>query len=194
VRRFCAVAAPAFLLGYGVLRWVDGLDGHRKGGPAWDVGHVAFLIAIVLFAVLAVSLQRSVRDHAPDRRWLAAAALVATLVGAACFLWVILGDLVPDLQRAAPLPAPLDPAGPALFMLGLLALLVLLVLARLLPVWSPVSVLLGFAALTVALDLLPVGAVLIGAGLLPLALGRNEHGGEPPNAPAATRDGRRRHY
>ncbi len=169
--KFCAVAAPAFLLGYGILRWVDGLDGHRKGGPAWDVGHVAFLIAIVLFAVLAVCLHRNVRNHAPGRRWMADVALVATLFGAACFLWVIFGDLFPGFQRAAPLPALLDPAGPALFQLGLLALLILLVIARLLPVWSPGPVLLGFATMAVVLDLLPIGSILIGVGLLSLALG-----------------------
>ena len=40
--------------------------------------------------------------------------------------------------------------------------------ARLLPVWAPVLVLAGFLAIAVHLDLLPVGATLVLAGLLPL--------------------------
>jgi hypothetical protein len=167
--RFCAVAAPVLMLVYGILRWIDGLDGRRKGGPAWDLGHVAFFVAIVLFGVLAVQLGRIIRRESSGRRRAAAgAAMVAALFGVACFLWVILGDLFAGFRAAAPLPAPLEFAGPALFQIGLLTLLVLLVLARRLSVWSPVLVLLGFAAIAASLDLLPVASVLVGVGLAPL--------------------------
>ncbi|MEE3919823.1 hypothetical protein V2I01_20680 [Micromonospora sp. BRA006-A] len=39
---------------------------------------------------------------------------------------------------------------------------------RLLPVWAPALVLAGFLAIAVNLNLLPVGAALVLAGLLPL--------------------------
>ncbi|MGA5302583.1 hypothetical protein ACPCHT_21830 [Nucisporomicrobium flavum] len=167
--RFCAVTAPALMVAYGILRWIDGLDGHRKGGPAWNVGHVAFFLAIVLFAVLAGSLRRSVVADAPGRRVLAGVATGAVMVGAACFLWVIAGDLSAAFRDAAPLPGVLEAAGPALFQVGLLSLLVLLVVARRLPVWSPVLVLAGFAGIAVSLDLLPVASLVVAAGLAPLA-------------------------
>lgn len=40
---------------------------------------------------------------------------------------------------------------------------------RLLPAWSPLLVLVGFALFAVDLDLLPVGALLLMAGLAPVA-------------------------
>jgi cytochrome bd-type quinol oxidase subunit 2 len=170
--RFCAVTAPALLLAYGILRWIDGLDGHHKGEPFWSAGHVAFFIAIVLFGMLAVALDRTIRSESPARRHLADAATAAAVFGAACFLWVILGDLSADFRDAAPLPDPLQTAGPALFQIGLLTLLILLVVnrPRRLPVWSPVLVLLGFAMIAINLDLLPVAAVVVGLGLYPLAI------------------------
>jgi hypothetical protein len=158
------------MVAYGILRWIDGLDGHRKGGPAWNVGHVAFFAAIVLFAVLAVGLRRSVVADAPGRGMLAGVAAGAVLVGAACFLWVIAGDLSGAFRDAAPLPGVLAAAGPALFQAGLLTLLVLLVVARRLPVWSPVLVLVGFVGIAASLDLLPVASLAVAAGLAPLVV------------------------
>jgi hypothetical protein len=154
--RFCAAAAPAFLLLYGVLRFVDGLDGDRGDGLAWDAGHVSFFIGIVLFAVLAVSL----RLPGP----LATAATAAAIFGAGCFLWVIAGDLSGSFHDTAPLPGLLRIIGPLLFQLGLLTLLVL----KRVPVWSPALVLAGFVAIAVNLDLLPLAAILVGLGLVPL--------------------------
>ena len=164
--RIAAAAGPALMLLYGVLRWLDGADGTRKNGWEWDVGHVAFFAAIVLFGVLAVELARSLRGRVA---WAAAA---ATLAGAACFLWVITGDLSESFQNAAPLPGPLEIAGPLLFQAGLLTLLGLSVARRGLPAWSPVLVLLGFVCIPVSLDLLPLAAVLVGAGLYPFAQAR----------------------
>ncbi|MCA2216237.1 hypothetical protein [Jidongwangia harbinensis] len=155
--RFCAVTAPALMLLYGVLRFFDGLDDVR-GGWLWDVGHVAFFVAMILFAVLALRLRT------PSA--LSNAATAAVLIGAACFLWVIAGDLSEGFQSAAPLPGPLQLIGPLLFQFGLLTLLVL----RRLPWWSPALVLGGFVALAVNLDLLPLASLLVWAGLAPLAV------------------------
>jgi cytochrome bd-type quinol oxidase subunit 2 len=160
------------MLAYGILRWIDGLDGHHHGEPFWSAGHIAFFIAIVLFGALAVALDRTIRTESPGRRTVADIATAATLFGAACFLWVILGDLSGGFHDAAPLPGPLQAAGPALFQIGLLTLLVLLVVnrPRRLPVWSPVLVLVGFAAIAVSLDLLPIASIVVGMGLYPLAV------------------------
>lgn len=157
--RFPAYAAPALMLAYGVLRWIDGLDGTRHNGWAWDAGHVAFFIAIVLFAILADGLRR----NRPGV--LATVATVATAAGALSFLWVITGDLYDPFPQ---LPSVLQIAGPAVFELGLLTLLVQHVAARRLPVWTPVLVLLGFVAIPINLDLLPLASILVGVGLVPL--------------------------
>ncbi|MGC5020302.1 hypothetical protein [Micromonospora sp. DT47] len=165
--RLTAVAAPLLLLLYGLCRLVDGLDGDRHNGLAWDVGHVLFLLGIVGFAALAVGLRRVLRPAG----WRVAVdvATAAALLGAAAFGWVILGDLFTRLADTA--PDPVLTVGPALFQLGLLTLLVraATIRPRLLPVWGPVLVFVGFVALAVDLDLLPVGAALVFAGLLPLA-------------------------
>lgn len=166
--RFCALTAPALMLLYGLCRFADGRDGARGNGIAWDVGHVAFFAAIVLFAVLFARLGREL----PRPRPLIAAATVAVLAGAGCFLWVIAGDLSDGFRSAAPLPEALETAGPLLFQLGALTVLIRHVVARRLPVWSPVLVLLGFGSVAVSLDLLPLSALLVGAGLAPLAVTR----------------------
>lgn len=157
--RLLAIVAPALMLVYGVCRWADGLDGDRGNGWAWDVGHVAFFIAVALFAVLADRLRRELPGM------VTAIAEVVTLFGAACMLWVITDDL---FEAWPDLPAILNVTGSTLFSLGLLALLVRHTVAGRLPVWSPALVLLGFASIPVSLDLLPLSAILVGAGLLPL--------------------------
>lgn len=164
-----ALTASSLLFGYGILRLLDGLDGHHdKSGWLWRAGHTLFLLGIVLFAVLIVGLRRLLLATSPRQRVLTDMATVAGLVGAAAFCWVILGDLFPRFAEAVSTPDPVLVAGPALFELGLLTLLVRAAVARLLPVWSPVLVLVGFVAIAVELDLLPVGAALVFAGLLPV--------------------------
>ena len=159
--RFAAVAAPALMLIYGHFRWADGFDGDRGNGWAWDVGHVAFLLAMLLFGALMPGLAR----WAPGL--LTTTAVVVALAGVACFVWVIVRDLFPAFPAA---PDAVFIGGPLLFQLGALTILVRLVVARLLPWWSPVLVLAGFGAIGLNLDLLILGAALIGGGLAPIAL------------------------
>jgi hypothetical protein len=159
VMRFSALAAPAFLFVYGVLRLIDGLDGDHGPGLAWNLGHTAFLIAFLLFGVLAVFL----RNKVPTA--LAWVATVAALLGVAAFVWVILGDLFESVPE---LPDPLFALGPIVFELGVLTLLVLHAVRRLVPGWSPVVVFLGFIPIAVNLDLLPLGALVILGGLWPV--------------------------
>ncbi|RKR92167.1 hypothetical protein BDK92_6601 [Micromonospora pisi] len=168
--RIPAVLASALLFLYGVLRLVDGLDGDHGPGPAWNLGHAFFLVAFVALGILTIGLRQVAPAVTVRTRLLANLATVAGLFGVACFLWVILGDLFAGLRDAAPLPDPLEMIGPILFQLGILTLLTMLVTTRprRLPAWSPVLVFTGFLSIGVNLDLLPVGALLILAGLAPL--------------------------
>jgi hypothetical protein len=161
--KFLAYAAPALMLAYGVCRWADGLDGDKHNGIAWTIGHAAFWVAIVLFALLADRLRRSLPSL------LTAAATVVTAAGSVLFLWVITHDLVSAFPNA---PDVVQTIGPALFDLGLLTLLVRHAIAGKLPIWSPILVLIGFAAIPISLDLLPIASIVVGAGLTPLWLGR----------------------
>jgi hypothetical protein len=165
--RTTALAAPILLLSYGILRLVDGLDGDHGPGLAWDLGHTAFLVAFLLFGVLSVQLRRLIPAHGA----VASAACVAALLGVAAFVWVILGDLFPRLDDAVELPDLVFAAGPLLFQLGVMTLLVLLAALppRRVPAWSPVLVFLGFVPIAINLDLLPLGALLILTGLVPLS-------------------------
>jgi hypothetical protein len=160
--RFCALVAPACILVYGIMRWIDGFDGHRGSGPFWNVGHAFFFIAFVLLAALMIGI----RPLVPRGQVAAGAATVAAVAGAACFLWVTLGDLFSSVPS---LPDWLQLVGPLLFQVGALTLLIQLVIARRMTAWSPVLVFLGFVAIAVNLDLLPLGAALVGVGLAPLA-------------------------
>jgi hypothetical protein len=150
---------------YGVFRWIGGLDGHHKGGWPWTLGHEAFFLAMVLFAALAVGLSRSLGGR---YRVLAAGGAAAAVAGAGCFLWVIAGDLSSGFRGRWPLPDPLEAAGPVLFVLGMVTLLVLRAATRRLPFWSPVLFLAGFVAVSVSLDLLPLGALVVLGALIPL--------------------------
>ncbi|MFD9857059.1 hypothetical protein ACFWXZ_32970 [[Kitasatospora] papulosa] len=166
-----ALIAPLLLVLYGLLRLVDGLDGDHGPGLAWNLGHTLFLFGFLLFGVVTFALRGLVLGTGPGRRLVANAATVVSLLGIACFLWVILGDLFSDLAASAPLPEPLEMIGPLAFQGGWLTLLVMAVTAtpRLLPAWSPLLVLAGFLLFAVNLDLLPVGGLLLMAGLAPVA-------------------------
>ncbi|HEY1487547.1 MAG TPA: hypothetical protein VGF84_15685 [Micromonosporaceae bacterium] len=179
------VVAPALIIAYGVARLIDGLDGTHGPGPAWTIGHLFFLAGLLLFGVAMIGL----RNRVERGRIVATVAATAGLVGLVAFVRTTLIDLIVGFQgvdragmnRIYPrydgwpggLPTGLTDAlgnvGPALFLLGLLTLTILLVAAR--PAmwswWSPVLVAIGFAAISVNLDLLPVGGAALLLALLP---------------------------
>src|SRR5690349_1972951 len=103
--RLTAFFAPLCMMAYGIARWIDGWDGDRGNGPAWDIGHTLFFIGMALFAVLAIQI----RTMMPTRhRVVATAAAAAAVFGAGCFLWVIVGDLFRAFHDNFPLPDALE--------------------------------------------------------------------------------------
>jgi hypothetical protein len=166
--RITAVGGPLFLFIYGVLHLIYDRGGNYGRDVVWNVGHVFFLLAILFFGGMAVGLGSQVSSWSGRYRFVANVALGATLAGVSAFVWVILGDLFPWFDEAVVVPAAALAVGPLLFQLGLLTLLVQLAVARHIRAWSPALVVLGFISIAVHLDLLPVAAVLLLAGLSPL--------------------------
>ncbi|NRQ37276.1 hypothetical protein HII36_36375 [Nonomuraea sp. NN258] len=177
--RSAYVAAPLLVLAYGVLRLLDGLDGSRGPGFAWTAGHLAFMGALVLFAM-------TFRDMwtRGGRTRVATAELVVGLVGVACLLVqfsidIVVGFLAADHDAMGPLfdqvqavpgvSLAVYDAGPFLFYIAQFALVVHLAVHRAVPAWTPVLVLLGTAVPMAGLDFIPVAAVLMLVGFLPLA-------------------------
>lgn len=173
--RLFAVLVPLFMLLYGVFRLIDGRDGDHGPGLAWNIGHSFFFAAFLLLGALVVELRSLVHVDTARRAAAAGAAMVAGVFGAGCFLWVITGDLFPRFDDAAPLPEPLELVGPPAFQIGILTLLVMLVASRprQLPAWSPVLVFAAFLLIAVNLDLIPVAALALMAGLAPLVRTRS---------------------
>jgi hypothetical protein len=173
------LAAPALLLGYGVARLIDGLDGTHGPGPAWTVGHLLFLASLVMFGFVLYDLARTVGASGRRARQFGLGTLVAAGLGLTAFTGTVLVDLWVGLHasdRAGmnalydryDTPALIPALGP-LFQLGLLVLLVQSVVVRRVPWWSPVAALLACVAITVDLDLLPLGALLFSIALAPFA-------------------------
>ncbi|MEU4427252.1 hypothetical protein AB0F81_42065 [Actinoplanes sp. NPDC024001] len=179
--RQAALDAPLLMLAYGVLRLLDGLDGGPGPGLAWNLGHLAFFAAMLLFGALAAGLVPLAPTGA---RRVATVAAAVTVLGVVCFLWVITGDLSPAFRDSTPLPTPLRAAGPMAFTLGMLTLLGLMVAARRVPVWSPLLFGAAVVAVTVNLNLLPLAALLLVTALAPLS--RQPARPEPARTPRAT--------
>jgi hypothetical protein len=190
--RISFVAAPTFLFLYGIAHFFDSLDGSYGPGAAWTVGHILFLFGLIMFGFVIVGLYLRIQDETMWRAVIARCAMIIGLVGLIAFIRSPIIDIVAGLRASdnsamgaiqAQLnfypSTPLSPYynfGPLLFQLGLLALMVQLAILkpRHLPWWSPVLLLLGFLTLGFDLNLLLVGATLIGFALLPLGpWGRN---------------------
>ncbi|MEE6263995.1 hypothetical protein [Plantactinospora sonchi] len=190
--KYCYLAAPVLLLGYGLARMIDGIDGSRGPGPAWTIGHLLYLISLGLFGVVLVGL----RNALPRYRAAGTVAVVAGAVGLVAFVRVVVVDIVVGLQAVdragmnelfrqyerspgflpSGLVGALDTIGPVLFpgSMILLTVLAATVAPRRLRWWSPVLTVVGFALIVVDLDLLPLGAVALVCALLPMTVASAE--------------------
>ncbi|MEU4470545.1 hypothetical protein [Micromonospora sp. NPDC023888] len=173
------IAAPVLVMSYGIIRLVDGLDGERGPGPAWTIGHVAFIGALVAFVSVFWQMRRMTGG-----RVLATVFATAGTVGALALITQFSIDLVAGLlstdnygmsmiiHQVRTLPGISQLAydfGPYAFYLGQLALVVLLAVRRRVKVWTPVLVLADLATPFIDKDLIPLGSVLLLVSFLPLA-------------------------
>jgi hypothetical protein len=180
MNRLCFLVAPALLLGYGVARLIDGLDGAHGPGTAWTIGHLLFLAGLLAFGAVLSGLYRLAAERGGGARRFALGTVIVSYLGIAAFVWSVLVDLWVGWHAADRAgmnalydqydPPALIPALGPLFQLGLLTLLVQLALARRAPWWSPLAVLLACVGITVNLDLLPLGAVLFSLAFVPFAV------------------------
>ena len=182
-RQISFIAAPVFLFSYGVCRLLDGWQGFYGPGIYWTIGHVFFIFAFIAFALAAWELKNHASDAGVGR--FAVVPALLTILGTVVFVRVggidlATGILAPNHAAMASISArlngwpdtrllPLWRLGPILFQAGIMSLLILLAGVRRLPWWSPITVLLGFLAIAYNLNLLGVGAILVGMGFLPLA-------------------------
>jgi hypothetical protein len=177
---FSYVAAPLLALAYGVLRIVDGLDGVMGPGVAWTAGHLAFLGALALFAVMFRDmlglLGRTRAALVTFAAGLAGIGFAIVQFGVDVAVGLVAGDheamgLLFDRFQAVPgVPLLVYEAGPVLFYLAQVAFAVQLAAARHVRPRMPVLVLVQVLLPLVSLDLIPVGAVLALVAYLPLAL------------------------
>lgn len=188
------MVAPVLVLGYGSVRLLGGPD--HPPGPVWTVSHLMFLGAFVAFGLALPGVCALVGRGLGAR-------LAANVVGALAGLGVLagIGQTVIDLGagwRATDRPGmnvfydkvygneflavAFQEFGPILFFVGLPVLVILLgvLRPRRLRAYAPVVVTVGMILPSVDLDLLPVAALLMGAGLVPF--GRRLLAGPTPDA------------
>jgi hypothetical protein len=178
------MAAPLCLLGYGVVRLVGISAGNYGPGAAWLVGHALGLLAFLLFGPVVLAIGRDLvrlRATWAQATW---GLVTVALVGLAALLVQFGVDFVAGLSREhtglvavehsfGSLPGTqlaCYQVGPQLFYFGFAALLILLAVARRLAWWAPVVAIAGLALPAITLNLLPIGALAVFAGLLPLAI------------------------
>ncbi|WP_306748441.1 hypothetical protein [Saccharothrix yanglingensis] len=170
MRNKAFLVAPVLVLVYGIFRVFDGFDGERGPGIAWTAGHLAFMGALVAFAVVF----RRLRAMAGTT--LATVTAVVATAGAAALFGQFAVDVVVGLLnddhagmaamsrqvKAVPGVGPLFyDLGPYLFYVGQLVLVVQVALAGRAKAWTPFLVLADLAMPFVDKDLIPVGALLL---------------------------------
>ncbi|MFD6897135.1 hypothetical protein ACFWB0_21650 [Rhodococcus sp. NPDC060086] len=172
------IVAPLLTVVYGVVRLLDSIDGERGPGIAWTVGHLAFLGALGLFAVVVWEMRRRA-----GRGQFATGTAVVALVGIGCAVVqfgidLVVGMLATDHAAMSPMFESVQSLpgvelavyaiGPVLFYLGLIVAACHLVVVGELRAWSAAFVTLGVVVAAISLDLLPVAGLLMTAGLFPL--------------------------
>jgi hypothetical protein len=177
--RTAYITAPLLVMAYGVIRIIDGLDGSRGPGPAWTIGHIAFLAALALFVVIFRDMWLIL-----GRTRLATAHLVVGIVGIACagtqfvidiaigFMAVdhdAMGPLFEQVQAVPGAQLVIYDAGPFLFYVAQLALVVHVAARKQVKYWTPALVAVDLALPLINKDLMSVGALFLLVSLWPLA-------------------------
>ncbi|GAB2580411.1 hypothetical protein GCM10027168_11580 [Streptomyces capparidis] len=170
-------AAPLLIVTYGGIRALDNVDGQRGPGPAWTTGHLAFLIALLLFVPVLWEIRRLAGPGA-----FAASTVTVAYAGVVCSLIQVSVDLFigmsaadhddmrrkfTDIHDLPGMDIAVYEVGPALFFLGLLVLVCRLAVARAVPAWRAGAVVLAVLIAPLSLDLLPAVGALLLVGLAP---------------------------
>lgn len=177
--RFPLVAAPLCLFGYGVVRLIGMSAGNYGPGAAWLIGHALGVLGFLLFVPVVLAFGRDLGRLRGS--WAVVAIALAGLAALVVqfgvdFVAGLSGDhagLVAVERSFGSLPGAqlaCYQVGPALFYLAFAALLILLAVTRKLAWWAPIVAIVGLALPTVTLNLLPIGALGLFAGLLPMAI------------------------
>ncbi|OPG14801.1 hypothetical protein [Microbispora sp. GKU 823] len=172
------VAAPLLVGAYGVARIIDGLDGSRGPGPAWTVGHLFFLAALVLFVQIFGRLRTMAGGGVTATAGYAAGLAGALALAAQFTIDIVVGFLSADHDAMGPrfdavkaIPG-VEPivytVVPFLFYVGMVALVARLAAGRRVPWWSPALVLVQAVLPLANKDLIPLGAALLLLAFVPL--------------------------
>lgn len=175
------IAAPVFLLLYGLM----GLLGGEPGpGIGWTMGHLLFLVGMLLYVLVVAELRR--QAHTTGWRiWAANVTTAIAWLGLAAFLVQIFLDLTVGLQSAnrAAMSAAFDRVqaipgveltvyilGPILFSVAMVVFAALLAVGRRIAVASAVLISMGSLLPAISVGLIPVAAICVLAGLAPLGV------------------------
>jgi hypothetical protein len=174
------LAAPLLAMGYGILRIVDGFDGSRGPGPAWTLGHLAFMAALVLFVVIFRDMWGLLGKNRVATGTLVLGTVGIGLAFAQFAIDIVVGFMAADHEAMGPLFDQVQAvpgvsllvyeAGPILFYVAQLVFVIQLAVQRRVPLWVPVLVLAQVLLPFASKDLIPVGALLALIAFLPLAL------------------------
>ncbi|MES9536391.1 hypothetical protein [Actinomadura sp. NPDC000600] len=177
--RIAFVAAPVLTFTYGVIRILDGLDGSRGPGLAWTTGHLAFIGALVFFAMTFHEIRRLA-----GRGRLATGLVAAGYIGITTLIAQFTIDLVVGFRSAdhAAMDVMFDQVqsvpgvqqvvygfGPLLFFVAQIGLVLQLAIQRRVKAWMPVLVIADVLVPFVEKDLMPLGAACLLISFLALA-------------------------
>ena len=177
--RTAFVAAPVLTFTYGVIRILDGLDGSRGPGLAWTTGHLAFIGALVFFAMTFHEIRRLA-----GRGRLATGLVAAGYIGITTLITQFTIDLVVGFRSAdhAAMSVMFDQvqsvpgvqqvvygSGPLLFFVAQIGLVLQLAIQRRVKAWMPVLVIADVLVPFVEKDLMPLGAACLLISFLALA-------------------------
>jgi hypothetical protein len=191
--RIAFIAAPLFVLAYGVIRILDGLDGSRGPGLAWTTGHLAFMAALILFASTFLQMRR-MAGRGTFSTVSAGLGIVGILTLLAQFGIDLvtgfmsadnaaMGVLFDQIQAVPGVSLVVYDGGPLLFFVAQLALVTQLAVQRHVKAWTPILVLLDCIVPFFDKDLIPLGALFLLISFAPLA-GQASRAAKAASAPA----------
>ncbi|WP_066371532.1 hypothetical protein [Herbidospora mongoliensis] len=160
--RIAFIGAPLLTFAYGAIRLLS----EHGPGLAWTTGHLAFLVALGLYAVVLLHLDRHTHTGFTVLGFLGLAAfaaqfLIDLVVGFMSADRTEMSDLFGQVYDVPGLEVVVQIAGPPLFYVALFAMLTHLAIKRLVPYWIPVAVLVASLLPVINLDLLPISAAII---------------------------------